>query len=238
MDDRVGNRPLLDQLFLRELGAEIAAGLQALGADDRQRDMMADPRGRLGRDQVAPGRLKEVHRDLVLEGRRVGEIDDDFGAGQCVGEALAGDRVDPGVGRRGNRLMPRIVQLGDDFRTGQPGSSNHDDLHRLALPLPARSAPPAIVLEELAATLQTRDLSNRLYQPGRRIAAWYNAPAGFRTYRLALRAALDRRVTGDARQARSPPEEERPGERSLPVIDALIVGARGSGGNRPPKRET
>src|SRR3546814_16237250 len=98
--------------------------------------------------------------------------------------------------------MPRIVQLGDDFRTDQPGSSNHDDLHRLALPLPARSAPPAIGLEELAEGRQTRDLSNLLYQPGRRIDAWYNAPDGFRTYRLSLRAALDRRGTGDARQER------------------------------------
>src|SRR3954471_21617427 len=47
--DGIGNAGLLDQLLLRQLGGEIVALEQALGTDDRERDMMADTRGLLRR---------------------------------------------------------------------------------------------------------------------------------------------------------------------------------------------
>jgi hypothetical protein len=78
--------------------AEVAAVLQPVGADHRQGDVMADARRDFGRGQVASGRLEEVHRRLGLERRRIGDVDDHFGAGQRFGQALAGDRVHAGVG--------------------------------------------------------------------------------------------------------------------------------------------
>ena len=53
VDDRVRDRGVLDQLLLGELRAEVAALGQAVGADDRQRDVMSHARGRLRGEQVA-----------------------------------------------------------------------------------------------------------------------------------------------------------------------------------------
>src|SRR6266516_5094521 len=39
-DDRVGNRRRLDQIFLSHLCAEVSTGKKAIGADDRQRNVM------------------------------------------------------------------------------------------------------------------------------------------------------------------------------------------------------
>src|SRR3954471_11830822 len=47
--DGIGNAGLLDQLLLRQLGGEILALEQALGTDDRERDMMPDARSPLRR---------------------------------------------------------------------------------------------------------------------------------------------------------------------------------------------
>jgi hypothetical protein len=52
-DNRIRNRGSLDQIFLGHLCAEVTAGEQAVGADNRQRHMMADARGGFRREQIA-----------------------------------------------------------------------------------------------------------------------------------------------------------------------------------------
>ena len=52
-DDRVWDRGVPDQSLLGELGAEVAALGQSVGADDGQRDVMSHTRGLLRGDEVA-----------------------------------------------------------------------------------------------------------------------------------------------------------------------------------------
>ncbi len=58
-DDRVGNRRCLDQIFLGHLCAEVAIGKKAIGADNRQRNVMSHAGGRFRGKKVAPRRLEE-----------------------------------------------------------------------------------------------------------------------------------------------------------------------------------
>src|SRR5262249_20913462 len=51
--DRVRNRGRLDQFFLSHLRAEVTTREQAVGADNRQRHMMADARGSFRGEEVA-----------------------------------------------------------------------------------------------------------------------------------------------------------------------------------------
>jgi hypothetical protein len=97
-NDRVRDRGLRDQLLLRELRAEVAALGQALGADDRQRDVMPHPGGRFGREQVAGRRVEEREHRRVLERGSVRHVDDHGGSRHGLGEPLAGERVDARVG--------------------------------------------------------------------------------------------------------------------------------------------
>ena len=85
MDDRVGDRRALDDVFLCLFGAKIAAVLQAVRSDDRERDVMLDAIGHFGRGDVLSRGLKEVHRGPIFERRRVGHVDDDVGALQDFG---------------------------------------------------------------------------------------------------------------------------------------------------------
>lgn len=85
VDDRVGNAAVADQLFLGLLGEEIRADRHFFGTDDRQRDVMADARGLFRRSEILTGGREEIDRRFV-EGRRVGEIDNDLGAGERFGK--------------------------------------------------------------------------------------------------------------------------------------------------------
>ena len=46
-----------------------------------------------------------------------------------LGQPLAGERVDAGVGRRGDRLVAVLAQPGHDLRADEPGSADDHDLH-------------------------------------------------------------------------------------------------------------
>ena len=81
-DDRVRNRGRLDQIFLGHLRAEVTAGEQAVGADDRQRHVMSDARGGFRGQEVATRRFEKLQNGLVLPRGRVRHIDDDLSAGQ------------------------------------------------------------------------------------------------------------------------------------------------------------
>ena len=67
----------LDQLLLRDLGAEVAALGEPLGADHRQRDVVLHTGRAGGREQIAGRRGEELHDGRVLERRRVRDVDDD-----------------------------------------------------------------------------------------------------------------------------------------------------------------
>ena len=105
-----------DQLLLDGLGLEVALVGHALGADHRERHVVLDARRLLGREQVAGRGLEELEHRRVLERGRVGDVDDDVGALEHLGQAFAGERVDAGVGRRRDRLVPVLGELGHDLR--------------------------------------------------------------------------------------------------------------------------
>ena len=110
-DDRVRNLRGLDEVFLGQLRAEVAAREHAVGADDREGHMMADAGGRFGGVDVSAGRFEEVQNGLVFERRRVGDVDDNGRAGECVREAFAGERVDA-RGTGGGQDFVAIVDEG------------------------------------------------------------------------------------------------------------------------------
>ena len=93
-DDRVGNLGGLDQVFLGHLRAEVTTRKQAIGADNRQRNVMSHAGGRFGGKEVAPRRLEELQDGLVLERRRVRHVDDDLSACKRFSQSLAGEGVD------------------------------------------------------------------------------------------------------------------------------------------------
>ena len=70
-DDRVGDACLLDRLFLGQLGAKIATILQAVGADDREGDVMTDGGLSLRACEIAARVLEEGKGRCSLERRRV-----------------------------------------------------------------------------------------------------------------------------------------------------------------------
>src|SRR5262245_59039818 len=91
-----------------------------LGADDRKGNVLLHSRSLLGFDQILSRGLEEIHGRLVLEGRRVRQIDDDLRTFERFGKALAGDCVDTGIGRRSKRLMPHWVSLLTTFEPMSP----------------------------------------------------------------------------------------------------------------------
>ena len=84
----------LDEVFLGELRAEVAARLESVGADDGEGDVMADAGGLFGGEKVSAGRFEEFQHGVVFERRRVGDVDDNGRAGECGRKAFAGERVD------------------------------------------------------------------------------------------------------------------------------------------------
>ena len=106
VDDRVRNPGSRNDLLLGLLRAEVASrGLRGIAVlpqlvvpDDPQRDVVPDSGGALGSEKVVGRPLEELERRRVLEGGRVGYVDNDGRAFERCGEPLAGDRVDPEPG--------------------------------------------------------------------------------------------------------------------------------------------
>ena len=125
-------RPGLDLGLLGDLGAQVAAVGQAVGPDDRHREVVADAGVALGREQVARRGGEELPHRVVVPDRRVGDVDDDVGARHHLGEALAGDGVDARRGRRRHRVVPLRLQPADDVAPDPPAATDDDDLHDVA----------------------------------------------------------------------------------------------------------
>src|SRR3546814_13350306 len=96
--------------------------------------MMADAGFCSGCLDISAGRPEEVHRGLVFERRRVGQVDQNVRPGERFCEALSSYRVDTRPGRRSDCFMPRLAELLYNLRTDQPGTSNYYDLHWLVFP--------------------------------------------------------------------------------------------------------
>src|SRR3546814_1360655 len=109
--DGKGGRTGLDELFLRKLCAKISAVLEPVRSHDRERDMMADAGFCSGCLDISAGRPEEVHRGLVFERRRVGQVDQNVRPGERFCEALSSYRVATRPGRRSDCFMPRLAEL-------------------------------------------------------------------------------------------------------------------------------
>eukprot|EP01136_Pigoraptor_vietnamica_P016818 Opistho-1_new@61179 len=92
--DGVWHSAGLDQRFLRDLGAEVAAVGQALRAHHRQRHDVAHASAGAGRQQVLRRGAEEMHHGVVLERGRVAHVHHHLRAGERLIQALAGDGVD------------------------------------------------------------------------------------------------------------------------------------------------
>ena len=118
--DRVRHVRRLDQILLGDLGAQVAAVGQPVRADHRERDVVTHAGGLLRGQQVAPGGLEEVEHRGVVEGRRVGHVHHDVGAGEHLGQTLAGEGVDAGAGRRRDGLVTRAASRCTSFEPISP----------------------------------------------------------------------------------------------------------------------
>ena len=112
--------------------AEIAAALEPVGADDRQRDAMPYAGLLRRRDQVARPRLEEVQYRLVLERGRIRHVDDNIGACKRRLQALPGHGVDAPARRRLQHLMAARPEQRGQFRADQARTADDNDLHFLA----------------------------------------------------------------------------------------------------------
>jgi len=105
VDDGVGNTARLDQRFLRDLAAKIAAFGQAMRAHHRQCHVVPHPGARFGGQQVAPRRLEEFQHGVVFKRGRIGHVDHGVHAHQRAIQAHARDGVHAGGGRGGDGLV-------------------------------------------------------------------------------------------------------------------------------------
>src|SRR5437899_640784 len=129
--DRVGQAGIFDQPLLCELGTEIAATLEPVGTDDRQRDAMPYAGLLRSRDHVARPRLEKVQHRLVLERRRIRDVNDDVSACKRRLYALPGHGVDAPARRRLQHLMTARPQQRGQLRPDETCTADDNDLHFL-----------------------------------------------------------------------------------------------------------
>ena len=127
---------LLDELLLRDLGAQVAAARQALGCRrSRAPRGGVTPAVALRREQVVRRRREEREHVVVGERRRVRHVDDDVRADEHLGEPLAGDGVHARVRRRCDGLVAVLDEVLDDPRSDEAGAADDDDLHDFCFPV-------------------------------------------------------------------------------------------------------
>lgn len=73
---------------------------------------------------ILAGSREEIDRGLIVERRRVGEVDDDVGVLQRIGKAFTRQRIAPRARHGCDHLMPAFGQFPDDFRTDSVGQSS------------------------------------------------------------------------------------------------------------------
>jgi len=80
-------------------------------------------------EEVASRGLEEFHHRLVLERRRIGEVDHHLRASQRVVQALAGESVDTRILGCCEDLVALFPQPFDGLRADQSGAANDNDFH-------------------------------------------------------------------------------------------------------------
>ena len=129
MHDRVGDRACADESLLGQLGVEVTAlRCEPIGADHRQRDMVADACVGFGREQVG-GRGVEELPCRIVERRRVRDVDDHLRTRDRLGQSLAGERVDARRRGGGHRVVPLFGQASHHLGADEASSTNDDDSH-------------------------------------------------------------------------------------------------------------
>lgn len=90
---------------------------------------MAHARDGLLAELVPGGRLEEFQHGRLIPSGRVGDVNDDRGPLQGLGQSLTGNRVDTRVGCGGYRLVPLPSKAVDNPGSDLSGAANHHDLH-------------------------------------------------------------------------------------------------------------
>src|SRR5262249_19944981 len=144
--DRVRDLGGLDQALLGHLRAEVAAHEEALGADDRQCDVVGDAGGRFGSEEVPSRSLEELQHRLVLPRGRVRYVHDDPCACERFGQPLTGNGVDAGGGGSRHNFVTALAEELHELLPDEPAAADHDDLHdrppRLSPRIGAVDRPP------------------------------------------------------------------------------------------------
>src|SRR5262249_29357576 len=86
-------------------------------------------RGSLRSQQVTARCLEKREDSLVFPIRRVGHIDDDIGAVERFGQALASDGVYARVGGGCEHVMAALAEVLHQFRSDVASASDDDNLH-------------------------------------------------------------------------------------------------------------
>src|SRR5260221_13138349 len=90
---------------------------------------MPDARGCFIGEEVTGRCFEELQHFRVLPGRGVCYIDNDGGALQGIGEALARNAIDAGAGRGSQGFVPLIAKLLHELRSNEPSSADYYDFH-------------------------------------------------------------------------------------------------------------
>src|SRR6516164_796324 len=154
--DRIWASRFHDQLLLGNLGPHVATVWGTVGTHDRERDVVLHTCRPLRGEKVSRRGGEEVHHGFVVEGWRVGEVDNRIGTRYGLGETFAGDGVDTRARRGRDRLVSQLGQIGNDLRADQSCATDNQNLHDLAFPRCATNSEFIIVRTLVTVTLGVR----------------------------------------------------------------------------------
>jgi hypothetical protein len=103
--------------------------LKSVGADDGEGNVMADAGGPFGGVDVSAGRFEEFQHCAIFPGWRVGDVDDDGRAGECVFQAFTREHVDTRGARGGQHVVAIVPQDFHQLGTDEAAAADDDDFH-------------------------------------------------------------------------------------------------------------
>src|SRR5215471_11947488 len=112
-DNRVGNGPALDQLFLSDLRAKIAAVEHSLASHHRQCDVMLNARPRFLGEKIPRGCIEKIHYSIVFPRRSIRYVNHYRCSLQRLLQSLTREGIDTGIGRCRDHFVPMSTQLED-----------------------------------------------------------------------------------------------------------------------------
>ena len=123
----------------RSLPGVVAVARDAVDAEDRQHDVMADARALLGRQQVLRARAEERARRIGLQLVRVRRVDDRLDTLQRLVQPVAGDGVRARRARDDDGIVSGALERADGHASHEACSSCDCDPHPANVPAAARS---------------------------------------------------------------------------------------------------